>query len=432
MRRMHLLAYLKTGPSANHLGAWRHPQSRLDDIFSPERYEHIARVLEDARFDGCFFADLLALPDFYRGGFDLYLRRGGQISFLDPMTVLPLMARVTKHLGLGATLSTTFFPAYHLARMLGSLDKLSGGRAAWNIVTSATDTEARNFGAEKIPPREERYDRADEVLEACCALWSCWEQDAFVLDKEAGVFADPSKVRHADYKGRWIATRGPLSIPPSPQGRPVLMQAGASDRGREFAARWAEMVFCTPLALPDALALSSDIRDRMARYGRAPEECAILPSITVVVGETDSIAREKAEMIDSLADPELALAYNSSLLAVDLSAHRTETDVAKAQGTQGIEGSADRIRQVMKAEGVDFARAAAKPRQAIVGTAKSIADYLEEWFRSGACDGFVLWPTVFPGMFEEFCRGVVPELQRRGLFRTEYAGTTLRENLRQA
>ena len=432
MRRMHLLAYLKTGPTANHLGAWRHPQSSIHDIFSPDRYEHIARVLEDACFDGCFFADLLALPDFYRGGFDTYLRRGGQISFLDPMTVLPLMARVTKHLGLGATLSTTFFPAYHLARMLGSLDKLSGGRAAWNIVTSATDTEAKNFGDEKIPPREERYDRADEVLEACCALWNCWEPDAFVLDKEAGVFADPSKVRHADYQGRYVSTRGPLSIPPSPQGRPVLMQAGASDRGREFAARWAEMVFCTPLAVTDAIALSTDIRNRMARYGRAPEECAILPSITVVVGETDSIAREKAALIDSLADPELALAYNSSLLAVDLSTHATEADVAKAQQNQGIEGSADRIRQVMKAEGVDFAKAAARPRQAIVGTAKGIADELEAWFRSGACDGFVLWPTVFPAMFEEFCRGVVPELQRRGLFRTEYAGTTLRENLRQA
>lgn len=172
--KMHLLAYVKTGPTAQLAGAWRHPEAPVDDIFSPQRYEHLARVLEAARFDGCFFADTLGLPDVYKGTYDTYLRYGGQLSYLDPMIVLPVMARVTRHLGLGATLSTTFFNAYHLARTLASLDHLSGGRACWNVVTSTMDFEARNFGLGSLPAKELRYDQADEVVEACCALWDCW------------------------------------------------------------------------------------------------------------------------------------------------------------------------------------------------------------------------------------------------------------------
>ena len=242
-RQMHLIAYLKTGPTALHNGGWRHPESMLDDILEPSRYEHIARVLEAAKFDGCFFADLFGLYDVHGGSFDPYVRRGGQISYLDPTVVLPVMAAVTRNLGIGATLSTSFHSAYHLARWLGSLDAMSKGRVAWNVVTSATDLEAQNAGMDELPPRDERYDRADEVLEACFALWNSWDEDAFIKDKEAGIFADPAKVHYANYEGRWIKSRGPLSIPRSPQGRPVIMQAGSSDRGREFAARWAEVIF---------------------------------------------------------------------------------------------------------------------------------------------------------------------------------------------
>ena len=313
-RKMHLLAYVKTGPTAQLAGAWRHPSADLDDIFRPERYEHMARVLEAACFDGCFFADTLGLPDVYKGSFDTYLRYGGQLSYLDPMIVLPVMARATRHLGLGATLSTTFHHPYHLARILASLDHLSQGRACWNIVTSTTDFEARNFGLRDLPSKELRYDRADEVVEACCALWDCWQEDALVMDKESGLFIDPEKVRYADYEGRYVRARGPLTIPRCPQGRPVLMQAGSSPRGRDFAARWAEAI--------------------------------------------------------------------------------------------------------------------RRPRNLMVGTPAMIADHMQDMFESEGCDGFVLTPTISPVMWEEFARMLTPELQRRGLLRTEYTGATMRENLR--
>jgi FMN-dependent oxidoreductase (nitrilotriacetate monooxygenase family) len=429
-RRMNLVAYLKTGPTANHPGGWRHPEADLHDIFEPTRYEHLARVLENARFDAGFFADTFGLPDLHRGGYETYLGLGGQITYLDPMAILPLMARVTNRLGLGATLSTTFNTPYYLARTLASLDLLSKGRICWNVVTSATDMEALNFGQDGIAPKDQRYDRGDEVLEACCALWDCWRPDTLVLDRASGQFADPSKVRRANYTGKYVRTRGPLSIPRSPQVRPVFLQAGASPRGREFAARWAEAIFCTPHTKADGQAFYADIKQRMQAYERPSGDCAVLPSIAVVLGETESIAQEKADYLDSLVDPELVLATNSQLLGVDLSRHESEAEVVAAAGNQGIQGSHDRVVQLARAEGITFAAAARRRRNLLVGTAVSIADQMEDWFSDGAADGFIVWPTVFPRMFEDFGRLVVPELQRRGLFRTEYSGATLRENLR--
>ena len=248
--------------------------------------------------------------------------------------------------------------------MLGSLDLLSKGRACWNVVTSATEMEALNLGLDGLPPQEERYDRGDEVLEACCALWDDWAEDALVMDRESGVFADPAKVKRANYAGRYVRTRGPLSIPRSPQGRPVFLQAGASPRGRAFAARWAEAIFCTPHSKADAQAFYADIKARTEACGRPPGHCAVLPSIAVVVGETDSIAREKSDYLDALADPELVLAGNSHLLGVDLSRHSTEADVLSRQGNQGIQGSTDRVAQLARAEGLSFADAASKKRLA--------------------------------------------------------------------
>lgn len=428
--KMHLVAYLKTGPTARHPGGWRHPEATLDDILTPERYAAIARTLEQAKFDGCFFADLFGLYDIHAGGPDAYVRRGGQISWLDPMVVLPVMAAATTRLGLGATLSTTLNTPYHLARWLGSLDVMSGGRAAWNVVTSATELEAKNAGLDALPPRELRYDRADEVLEACCKLWDSWDPDPFVLDKKAGIFADPAKVHYANYEGEWVKTRGPLSIPRSRQGRPVILQAGASDRGREFAARWAEAVFTIQRDEADMRAFRDDLHARMAEVGRPPKACAVLTAVSFVIGETASIARERADYLKSLVDSELTAASLSSNLGADITKVTDAASLAALQGTQGMKGSEQLLAQEMKATGATLSEVATRNAEnEIVGTPEAIADHLQHLFESGACDGFVVSPTYFPGMFETFCRSVVPELQRRGVFRTDYAGATLREHL---
>jgi FMN-dependent oxidoreductase (nitrilotriacetate monooxygenase family) len=429
-RKMKLMAYVKTGPTATHNGAWKHPASELSDIFMPERYEHLAKVLEAGFFDGCFFADTLGLPDIYKGSFDTYLHYGGQLSYLDPVTVLPIMARVTKHLGLGATLSTTFHHPYHLARLLASIDHLSAGRACWNVVTSTTDFEARNFGMKDLPAKDDRYARGDEVVEACCALWDCWEEGAMVMDKEEGLFIDPGKVRYANYKGEHVSTRGPLTIPRSPQGRPVLMQAGSSPRGREFAARWGEAIFASAADTANHVKLYTDIKSRMDKFNRPPEHCQVLAAMNVVVGETDAIAKEKADYLNSLLSPELSLATSSAMMGADITKVKDEKEFAKAAGHQGHGGSVDKVLQIMEKEKISFAEAARRPRGMVGGSPTTIADHMQEMFEAGGSDGFVLMPNLSPIMFEEFGRMVVPELQRRGLFRTTYTGKTMRENLR--
>ena len=434
-RQMHLIAFLMTGPTCHHHGAWRHPDSIVDDILDPARYEHIARVLEAGRFDGLFFADILGLYDLYDGCFDTMVGRGGQICLLDPAVVLPMMARVTDHIGLGLTYSSTFNHPYQIARMLGSLDHLSGGRAAWNVVASTSTLEARNFGFDEMPGRAERYDRADEVLEACFALWDSWEDGALLGDKASGAFADPSKVHYVDYAGKWIRTRGPLTTPRSPQGHPVIMQAGSSDRGRAFGARWGEIIFTLQHQKADMQAFYQDFKARMAARGRAPEECVVLPSIDVVLGETESIARERAEHVNSLVDTQLGLATMSGHIGVDLAKFDPDLPLADFQKEEGSRGSFDVILQGTKAEGLSLGEAARRFATSelcpqLVGTPEMVADQLVDLFDDHACDGFVLTPTTFPGMFEQFSRAVVPLLQKRGVFRKEYTGRTLREHLR--
>ncbi len=430
-RRMRLVAYLMAGPAASYPSSWRHPAATLDDMFTPDRWEQLARSMEAALFDACFFADSLGIPDLYKGSIADYVGRGGQLGLLDPMTLVPLMARVTTHLGIGITLSTSFTPPYLLARYLASLDILSQGRAAWNVVTTGRDFEAQNCGmADGLPPKDARYDMADEVLEACDALWTGWDADALVLDRDSGVFADPAKIRAADYAGRYVSTRGPLPGPRSPQVRPVLMQAGSSPRGRAFAARWAEAIFCTPATKQDASAYRADLHARMAAIGRPVAECAVLPSFTVVVAETESIAREKAAHLESLVDPELVLASSSWSVVADLSRIDTPEALDAPGSNQGVQGHRDRMMQVARKEGISFAEAVRRPRPLLAGTPAMIADVLEDWFTDEACDGFILPPTLFPSTIEDIGRMLVPELQRRGLFRTAYSGRTLRETLR--
>ena len=434
-RQMHLVAFLMTGPTCHHHGAWRHPESDVADILNPARYEHIARVLEAGKFDSLFFADILGLYDLYQGKYDTMVGRGGQVCLLDPAVLLPLMARVTSHIGLGLTYSSTFNHPYQIARMLGTLDHVSAGRAAWNVVASTSTLEAQNFGLDKMPGRAERYDRADEVLEACFALWDSWEEGALVLDKETGVFADPAKIHYANYNGKWIKSRGPLTTPRSPQGHPVIMQAGSSDRGREFGARWAEIIFTLQHQKTDMQAFYTDFKSRMAKRGRAPEECVILPSIDVVIGETEAIAKDRAAYVNGLVDTQLGMAQISGHIGIDLSRFDPDQPLADVALEEGSRGSFEVILQGSLAEGLSLGEAARRFATSelcpqLVGTPEMIADQLTDLFLDYACDGFVLTPTTFPGMYEQFSKTVVPILQKRGVFRQEYTGTTLRDHLR--
>ena len=432
--RMHLVAYLLAGPTAHHHGAWRHPEAD-NGFLTPEWHEHIARVLEQGKFDSLFFADILGLYDLYGGSFATILGRGGQMGLLDPIPLLSIMSRVTRHIGLGVTLSTTFFPPYHLARCLGTLDLMSGGRVAWNVVASHGKLEAMNFGVDELPPRNARYDAAEEVVQAVCALWNSWDADALVLDKQRGVFADPTKVHYVDYEGKWVKTRGPLTVPRSPQGRPVIMQAGSSPRGRDFAARWGEIVFTLQHSKSDMQAFYRDMKARVVAAGRAPEDCKILPSVDPIIGETDAIARERQTFLNDLVVAELGMAQMSGHIGTDLSRFRPDQPLQDMDIEEGSRGSFDVILQGTAAQGLTLGEAARRFATSelcpqIVGSAASVADELQDLFESEACDGFILTPTLMPGMYESFVRGVVPLLQARGLFRTEYAGATLRENLR--
>lgn len=433
-KKMRLLAGLETGPAMNHVATWLHPESD-NSFLAPESWEHLARVLEAGCFDGLFLADTMAIPDNYKDGYDTLLRYGGQIDLIDPIVIAAMMARVTTRLGIGVTLSTTLLNPYHIARMLGTLDLMSKGRACWNVVTTSNPAGARNFGWDALPPKVERYDRADEVLEACFSLWNSWEPDAVTLDKESGVFIDPAKVKRANYKGRWVRTAGPLNVPPSPQRRPVIMQAGASDRGREFAARWAEAIFTIQHDPESMKSFYADIKKRMAPYNRPPDDLAVLVSVDIIIGETESIARERQDYINGLVKFEAAAALVAKHTGIDVTSLPLDEPLASDTETRGSSGTLDIILHGTKSKSLTLRQAVLEygisgltPQ--IVGTPKSVAAELSDLFQDGCCDGFIISQTVNPGGYEQFVRSVIPELQRSGLFRKRYTHETLRDTFR--
>jgi len=432
---MHLVGYLIAGPTWHNNGAWRHPESDADLALDPRRYEHIAQILEAGKFDALFFVDVLTLFDTYQGSFAGQVAGPGQMWYLDPMLLLAAMARKTHHIGLAGTLSTAFYHPFHIARSFATLDHMSGGRAAWNVVTSANSREAQNFGLDRLMDREVRYDHADEVMEACDALWNSWDADAIVYDRERGVYADPTKVHYANYEGRYVRTRGPLPTPRSPQGRPVIMQAGSSERGRQFAARWAEVIFTLQHSKPDMQAFYLDIKTRMERHGRAPEECIITPAIDIVLGETDSIAQERADYLNSLVSAEVGVCDISNAIGVDLSPYPLDQKLDDMATIDGSRGVLDVVLQGSRAAGLTLREAGyrygvSQLTPALIGSPKTVADRLQDLFESRCCDGFVICPSISPGTYVQFVKTVVPELQRRGIYRTDYTGKTLRENIR--
>ncbi len=435
-RKMSLVGFMQAGGATVYAGSWRHPATE-HRFLEAGYYEHLGRVLEQGCFDMMFFDDRLAMPGIYGASVAEAVKRGARPVKLDLSVVLGIIAGVTEHIGLGATYSTTYYSPFHVARTFATLDHLTGGRAAWNVVTSINDSEAQNYGVEHILDHDERYDRADEFLEATTGLWDTWEDDALVLDRENCVFADPDKVHELDYKGEWFSTRGPLTVPRGPQGRPVLLQAGSSGRGRDFAARWAEVIFTGDPGIEVARNHYADQKARIAEMGRDPAKVSMLPMLYTVVGETADHAKEREQQfLDEFVHPMASLTLLSEVMNHDFSDMDLDDPITDEliESVSGIRGLVANIKSHIGGDTITLRQLAGHratllqgPR--FVGTAADIADQMQEWFDTDACDGFVIAATHSPGAYEDMVRMVVPELQRRGVFRDRYDGTTLRENL---
>jgi FMN-dependent oxidoreductase (nitrilotriacetate monooxygenase family) len=436
-RQITMVAFLQAQNCSNYAASWRH-RDAAPDFLSAEYYQRIARVLEAGRFDLAFFDDRLAMPDRYRDDHGDAVRHGVRVVKMDLIPLLTAMGLATRHLGIGGTYSTTYYQPFHVARVFATLDHMLAGRAAWNVVTSLNDSEAANFGEATHPEHDARYDVADEFMEAVLGHWDTWEDDAIIRDRETGVFADPAKVHRLDHRGPHFRTRGPFTVPRTPQGRPVVIQAGQSGRGRRFAARWGELIFVIYPNVDVARRSYRELKDEIARAGRDPGRVAVAPAIYCIVGETQTMAEEQAAYIEGLAHPLDSLVLLSEVMNFDFGSKGlddpfTPDDLASLSGLQAVRD------RVIQASGTptptvrDFitysGRGTLRELPRFIGTPKTVADGLEEWFTTGACDGFVLAATHIPGAYEDFVRHVVPELQRRGLLRREYDGTTLRDNL---
>jgi FMN-dependent oxidoreductase (nitrilotriacetate monooxygenase family) len=433
---MSLVGFMQAGSTTVYAGSWRHPATD-HGFLTPDFYKKLGRTLEDGLFDLMFFDDRLAMPGIYGGSVADAVRLGARPVKLDLSVVLGLVAGATRHIGLGATYSTTYYTPFHVARTFATLDHLSGGRAAWNVVTSVNDSEAQNYGFKEHLAHDDRYDRADEFLEATCGLWDTWEDDALVLDRSTPVFADPNKVHELDYEGKWFSVRGPLTVPRAPQGRPVLLQAGSSGRGREFAARWAELIFTGDPDINIARSHYKDQKEKVAAGGRDPLSVKMLPMVYTVVGESRAHAEEREQLfLNDLVDPTASLTLLSELMNYDFSGLELDSPITDdlIASVSGIRGLVQNLRQHIGGDTVTLAdlaghRATLLQGPRFVGTATDIADQMEEWFHGDACDGFVIAATYVPGAYEDVVRLVVPELQRRRLFRDRYSGTTLRDHL---
>jgi len=427
-RQLNLNAFLHD--TGHHEASWRHPDSPAERTFDVEFYKEIARKAEAAKLDGVFLADIPAqvASTPYRASHGL-----------EPLTLLSALAGVTERLGLIATASTTFNEPYNLARYFASLDHISGGRAGWNIVTTYNQGAARNFGLEDVPSDEERYARAQEFVDVTTKLWDSWEDDAVVVDRNRGHFFDPDKVHEIDHVGRYFKVAGPLTAPRSPQGRPVYVQAGSSNEGRVFAARNAEAIFTAHQTLADAQAFYADIKAKAAALGRNPDHVKVLPGISAFIGETEKEARELYDAYNALTVPAYGLAQLEKLVQVDVSG--LDLDQAVPLSLFGRAGNVldnNRSRKQVVANIVERERptlrellhrlAGARGHNVVHGTPVQIADLLQEWFENGAADGFNVMPPAYPQLLDAFTGKVVPILQERGLFRTEYAGSTLREH----
>ncbi len=415
----------------HHVAAWRDPSVPPGAAADIRFYAEVARLAERGRFDMLFNAD--SQSTFGPDDPDVWARTTAATR-LEPITLFSALSMVTSHVGLVATATTTYGDPFHVARFFATLDLVSGGRAGWNLVTSSAASEALNFGFDAHIPHAERYVRAREFAEVVMGLWDSWDDDAFIYDKEAGLSFDPAKLHFLNHQGKYFKVRGPLNVPRSPQGRPVIVEAGQSDVGRELAGETAEVVFTVQQRLDDGRDFAADVKRRAQKFGRRPEDVKIMPGVLVVVGKTREEAERKYKSLQSLIHPDQGLKTLSDLLGTDVSKYPLDGPLPDVPLTNSQQGRQKVVIDLARRENLTirelYKRVAGQRAHRIVcDTAERIADSLEEWYRAGAADGFNIMPLTFPDGLRDFVDGVIPELQRRKLFRIEYEGTTLRENL---
>ncbi|RYZ10083.1 MAG: LLM class flavin-dependent oxidoreductase [Myxococcales bacterium] len=416
--------------AGHHVAAWRHPLAQADAGVNIKHYIRLAQTAEKAKLDAIFLADGLA-ANFFSGaeGKTAY---GGTF---EPVTLFSALAAVTERIGFIATASTTYEDPFLLARKFASLDHISGGRAAWNIVTTGSPHAAGNFGYEAHPDHALRYERANEFYDVVTGLWDSWEDDAFQRDKASGFFYDPAKSHRLDFNGKHLKVRGPLNVPRPPQGYPVIVQAGSSEAGKEFAGRTAEVIFTAQQTLADAQAFYRDVKGRLAKYGRRPEQLKIMPGIFPVLGKTESEAKAKYQELQDLILPEVGLGLLGGLAGdFDLSKYPVDGPLPPLPETNNQKSRQALMYDIATKKNFTIRDlylwvAGARGHWTLVGTASQIADELQSWFENDAADGFNLMPPVLPTGLDDIASELVPELRRRGLFRTEYSGTTLRDHL---
>ncbi|MGC5224887.1 LLM class flavin-dependent oxidoreductase [Micromonospora sp. DT81.3] len=425
-RKLHFNLFLHD--TGHHEASWRLPESDPYAHLDVAYHERLARIAEDAKFDSLFLADGPSLFG------DVGRRPSGRI---EPTILLTALAATTSRIGLIATASTSYNEPYNLARRLSSVDWVSDGRAGWNIVTTAGEAAARNFGLDDQPLHSDRYARASEFLEVATKLWDSWEDDATIADKAAGVHTLPEKVHVIRHEGEHFRVAGPLNVPRSPQAYPLLVQAGSSENGKEFAARWAEAVFTAQPTIEEARAFYEDVKRRVVEHGRDPELVKILPGIVPVIGDTETEARQLDAELDRLIAPEYARIQLAKTLHIDPEALPLDRplpdDLPDEDEIEGAKSRYTLIVELARRENLTVREligrlGGGRGHRTFTGTPVQVADTIQEWFETGAADGFNIMPAVLPSGLEVFTAKVVPILQDRGLFRTEYTGRTLREH----
>ncbi|MFP6727233.1 MAG: LLM class flavin-dependent oxidoreductase [Alphaproteobacteria bacterium] len=426
-RKLRLGAFMR--PVSIHTAAWRYPGGTPDANFNLRAIIGFAKKLEQGKFDAFFMADHLAVLNMPIEA----LKRSATVTSFDPLTLLPALAMVTEHLGLIATASTTFEPPYTIARRFASLDHISGGRAAWNLVTTSNPDAALNFGIDEIIGHGQRYQRAREFVDVVTGLWDSFADDAFIRDVNSGVYFDPEKMHILAHKGDYLSVRGPLNIARPPQGWPVIVQAGASEAGRQLAAETAEVIFAAQSTLDAGQKFYADIKGRMIKLGRNPDHLKVLPGAFVVVGESAEEAQKKRALLDSLVHYDSGIASLSIALGHDASGFDPNRPLPHIPESNASKSGRERVLALAERENLTVRQLAGRlggySGLAMVGTPTMIADQMEEWLMTDACDGFNVMFPYLPGGLDDFVDRVVPELQRRGMFRTDYEGRTLRENL---